>query len=163
MLAQFSAGDPADLERRVGDGKALWVTTSCGRDWSDWCRSRLFLPTVHQLLGDEVGLTSGGRVRSRLVDAEPKTAVGGQRPEIRTAEPRDSDTLTSAAIPGVDQFERFAEIINTTPRESERLSEKPVARPLVGRRILNERQFLRKIKPSDPQGGGLRKKEPLLG
>ncbi|MBC7821143.1 MAG: BatA domain-containing protein [Planctomycetaceae bacterium] len=119
VLAQFSTGDPAVLERRVGEGTMLWVTTSCGRDWSDWCRSRLFLPTVHQLLGYEVGLTSGGRVRSRLVDAEPKTAVGGQRPKVRAAEPRDSDALTSAAIPGVDQFERFAEIINTSPRESD--------------------------------------------
>ena len=119
VLAQFSTGDAAVVERRVGDGKVLWVTSSCGRDWSDWCRSRLFLPTVHQMLGYEVGLTSGGRVRSRLVDAEPKTAVGGQRPEPRTAELSDSDALTSAAIPGVEQFERFAEFVNTTPRESE--------------------------------------------
>ncbi len=119
VLAQFSTGDPAVLERRVGDGTMLWVTTSCGRDWSDWCRSRLFLPTVHQLLGYEVGLTSGGRVRSRLVDTEPKTAVGGQRPDAVVAEPRGADALTSAAIPGVDQFERFAEIINTSPRESD--------------------------------------------
>ncbi len=119
VLAHFSTGDAAVVERRVGDGKVLWVTSSCGRDWSDWCRSRLFLPTVHQMLGYEVGLTSGGRVRSRLVDAEPKTAVGGQRPDTVVAEPRGVDALTSAAIPGVEQFERYAEFINTTPRESE--------------------------------------------
>lgn len=118
-LAHFSTGDAAVVERRVGDGKVLWVTSSCGRDWSDWCRSRLFLPTVHQMLGYEVGLTSGGRVRSRLVDAEPKTAVGGQRPDAVVAEPRGVDALTSAAIPGIEQFERYAEFINTTPRESE--------------------------------------------
>ena len=119
VLAQFSTDDPAVMERRIGDGMMLWVTTSCGRDWSDWCRSRLFLPTVHQLLGYEVGLTTGGRVRSRLVDSEPKTAVGGQRREVDVAEPRDTDALTSAAIPGVDQFDRFAEIINVSPRESD--------------------------------------------
>jgi hypothetical protein len=132
VLAQFSTGDPAMLERRVGDGTMLWVTTSCGRDWSDWCRSRLFLPTVHQLLGYEVGLTTGGRVRTRLVDAERD-----QKSEVRAAERENSEVrgqsgratnsedLTSAALtsgpltPGVDQFERFAEIINTSPRESD--------------------------------------------
>ncbi|MFM9965802.1 MAG: BatA domain-containing protein [Planctomycetaceae bacterium] len=119
VLAHFSTGDAAVVERRVGDGKVLWVTSSCGREWSDWCRSRLFLPTVHQMLGYEVGLTAGGRVRSRLVDAEPKTAVGGQRPDAVVAEPRGVDALASAAIPGVDQFDRFAEIVNTAPRESD--------------------------------------------
>jgi hypothetical protein len=119
VLAEFGTGDPAVVERRVGDGTVLWVTVSCGRDWSDWSRGRLFLPLVHQLLGYEVGLTQGGRVRTRLVDAEPKTAVGGQRSEVSTAELRDSEALTSAAIPGVAQFERFAEIINTSPRESD--------------------------------------------
>ncbi len=133
VLAQFGTGDPAIVERRVGEGTMLWVTTSCGRDWSDWCRSRLFLPTVHQLLGYEVGLTSGGRVRSRLVDAER-----GQNSEVRAAERQRSENrgqsgnlpstaaLTSEApassssrSPGVDQFDRFAEIINTSPRESD--------------------------------------------
>ena len=94
VLAQFSTGDAAVLERRVGEGTTLWVTTSCGRDWSDWCRSRLFLPTVHQLLGYEVGLTTGGRVRTRLVDAErgqksevrsQRSGVRSQRSEVRAA------------------------------------------------------------------------------
>ena len=86
VLAQFGTGDPAVLERRVGEGTVLWVTTSCGRDWSDWCRSRLFLPTVHQLLGYEVGLTSGGRVRTRLVDAERGQKSERQRSEQQTAD-----------------------------------------------------------------------------
>lgn len=121
VLAQFSTGDPTVIERRVGEGTMLWVTTSCGRDWSDWCRSRLFLPTVHQLLGYEVGLTSGGRVRARLVDADR-----GQGAEVRSQSGSGStaaltsEALTSAALlPGVDQFDRFAEIINTAPRESD--------------------------------------------
>ena len=121
VLAQFSTGDPTVIERRVGEGTLLWVTTSCGRDWSDWCRSRLFLPTVHQLLGYEVGLTSGGRVRTRLVDAER-----GQGAEVRSQSGSGStaaltsDALTSSTLlPGVDQFDRFAEIINTAPRESD--------------------------------------------
>ncbi|MEK6257424.1 MAG: BatA domain-containing protein [Planctomycetota bacterium] len=119
VLAQFSTGDPAVLERRVGEGTVLWVTTSCGRDWSDWCRSRLFLPTVHQLLGYEVGLTSGGRVRTRLVDAErgQESGVRGQQAEVRRQDAVPTEGW--ATLPGVEQFERFAEIINTSPRESE--------------------------------------------
>ncbi len=126
VLAQFSTGDAAVVERRVGDGKVLWVTSSCGRDWSDWCRSRLFLPTVHQMLGYEVGLTSGGRVRSRLVDEQGSRAaeVRSQKSEVSgqsgRSEALTSEALTSAALlPGVEQFERYAEFINTTPRESE--------------------------------------------
>ncbi len=122
VLAQFSTGDPAVLERRVGEGTMLWVTTSCGRDWSDWCRSRLFLPTVHQLLGYEVGLTTGGRVRTRLVDTErdQKSEVRGQSGRAKNSEELTSAALTSGPLtPGVDQFERFAEIINISPRESD--------------------------------------------
>lgn len=107
VLAEFGTGDPAVLECRVGDGTVLWVTVSCGRDWSDWSRSRLFLPIVHQLLGYEVGLTQGGRVRTRLVDAER-----GLGSEV-------NDQKSEQEIPGVSQFERYAEIINTSPRESD--------------------------------------------
>ncbi len=127
VLARFNTDDPAIVERRVGEGTMLWVSTSCGRDWSDWCRSRLFLPTVHQLLGYEVGLTAGGRVRTRLVDAGrgQGAEVRGQSGGDQTSRPLTSETWTSATVtsealfPGVDQFERFAEIINTSPRESD--------------------------------------------
>ncbi len=77
---EFAAGDPAVLERRVGEGTVLWVTVSCGRDWSDWSRSRLFLPLLHQLLGYEVGLTQGGRVRTRLIDTERTGAIEQRKP-----------------------------------------------------------------------------------
>jgi hypothetical protein len=133
VLAQFSTDDPAILERRLGGGTVLWVTTSCGRDWSDWCRSRLFLPTVHQLLGYEVGLTAGGRVRTTLVDAEAGSQEGGiQNSEFRSQKEDSSssaavtsDALTSGIrharglLPGVENFERYAEVINTSPRESD--------------------------------------------
>lgn len=123
VLMEFGTGDPAVIERQVGDGTVLWVTVSCGRDWSDWSRGRLFLPLVHQLLGYEVGLTQGGRVRTRLVDAEVRAAEQ-QRSERQkegssaalTSEALTSDVLTS---PGVSQFERYSEVVNTSPRESD--------------------------------------------
>lgn len=112
VLAEFSTGAPAVLERHLGKGTVLWVSTSCGREWGDWCRSRLFLPTVHQLLGYQVGLTQGGRVRSRLVDLDDR----GQKPEGKEQE---SASVAPVSIPGVTQFERYAEVVNVSPRESD--------------------------------------------
>ena len=125
VLMEFGTGDPAILERKLGDGTMVWVTISCGRDWSDWSRTRLFLPLLHQLLGYEVGMTQGGRVRTRLVDTERS-----QGSEVRAAEQQkvtssaalSSEALTSATLtsfPGVFQFERYSEVVNVSPRESE--------------------------------------------
>jgi hypothetical protein len=124
VLAQFSSNAPAVLERRVGNGTVLWVTTSCGREWSDWCRSQLFLPTVHQLLGYEVGLTAGGRVRMRLIDVEnrnPKLADEEQDGTIPSTEALSSATALPRPVlrPGVEQLGRYAEVVNTSPRESD--------------------------------------------
>jgi hypothetical protein len=118
VLMEFSTGDPAVVEHRVGEGMVLWVTVSCGRDWSDWSRSRLFLPLVHQLLGYEVGLTQGGRVRTTLVDTDRSEGSGvrGQGSEQQTGS--ESSVLRTQS-PGVAQFERYAEIINVSPRESD--------------------------------------------
>lgn len=107
VLAEFNTHAPAVLEKRLNKGTVLWVTTSCGRDWSDWCRSRLFLPTVHQLVGYETGLTAGGKVRQALVDV------------VATASIAVAVTMPSVETPGVRQFERYAEVTNVSPRESE--------------------------------------------
>lgn len=128
VLAKFSTNAPAILERQVGNGTVLWVTTSCGQEWSDWCRSQLFLPTVHQLLAYEVGLTAGGRVRLRLIDAEnrgPEPADEVQDGLSPSAEALSSATakadapLRPALRPGVEQLERSALVVNTSPRESD--------------------------------------------
>ena len=50
MLASFNGGGPVLLERRLGQGRMLWFTSTCDRDWSGWTRSRLYLPLVHQML-----------------------------------------------------------------------------------------------------------------
>ncbi len=136
VLMEFTSGDPAVLERRVGNGTALWVTVSCGRDWSDWSRSRLFLPLLHQLLGYEVGLTQGGRVRTRLVDTEQRADLSDRVAQVVKAnevKPTESQPTIAAAVamkpdawnssspssPGLFQFERHAEVVNTSPRESD--------------------------------------------
>jgi hypothetical protein len=122
VLAEFDAGDPAIVGRTVGDGSVLWVTTSCGRDWSNWTTTRLFLPIVHQLLGYEVGLTAGGRVRNGLIDGARASdlAAAAEASEEAVATPKPvAPASSSAKIPGVVLHDRFVEVTNTSPRESE--------------------------------------------
>jgi len=71
VVARFQEGIPALLETTLGKGKVLWLTTSCGLQWSDLPRSRLFLPLVHEILRYLVGVSQGGRVRQVPVDELP--------------------------------------------------------------------------------------------
>ncbi len=98
-VASFRNNVPAVAERIVGDGRVLWFASSCDRQWSDWTRSRLFLPLVHRLAGRLCGLTDGGPVREVLLDSEHAS--------------------TSDAVPGVFEKGRFREVVNCSPRESE--------------------------------------------
>ncbi|MDA1054062.1 MAG: BatA domain-containing protein [Planctomycetota bacterium] len=99
VLASFRGGDPLLLEVTKGQGRALWFTSSCDRQWSDWPRSRLYLPLVHQMLGHLTGLNEGGPVRALTIDA--------------------SSGLAADIKPGVYERARYWEVINPSPRESE--------------------------------------------
>ena len=99
VLARFRGGEPALLERQLGRGKVLWFVSACDRDWSDWPRSRLYLPMIHQMLGYLAGLAEGGPVRNVLLDVAQAGEAG--------------------PIPGVVDRGRFHEVINADPRESE--------------------------------------------
>lgn len=99
VLATFQNGEPAAAEVTAGKGRAIWILTSCDRDWSDWPRSRLYVPFVHQTLGSLTGLTEGGPVREVLLDTSASTAVKGE--------------------PGVIPREGWWDVVNVSPRESE--------------------------------------------
>jgi hypothetical protein len=99
VLARFQDGSPALVERALGRGKILWFASSCDRQWSDWPRSRLFVPVVHQLIGYLAGLIEGGPIRSRRTD---QFESSGPVPE-----------------PGVYDRGGFVEVVNVDPRESE--------------------------------------------
>ena len=75
VLASFRGSDPLLLEVQKGDGRALWFTSSCDRQWSDWPRSRLYLPFIHQMLGYLTGLNEGGPVRGLTIDASSRLAA----------------------------------------------------------------------------------------
>lgn len=118
VIAEFSTGDPAVVEQAVGAGTVLWVTTSCGREWSDWCQTSLYLPLMHQWLGYEVGLTAGGRVRSQLLDATANAQAVTLEPTTVTESSLTATTLVSHR-PGVWYLPGFATVVNISPRESE--------------------------------------------
>lgn len=99
VLASFRGGKPAFIERKRGKGALIWFTSSADRQWSDWPRSRLYLPLVYQLLGYQTGLTAGGRVRSAVLEG--------------------SVDLPADARPGVISGEGYSLVVNASPREAE--------------------------------------------
>lgn len=116
VIAEFNTGDPAVIERHVGQGIVLWITTSCGREWSDWCQTSLYLPLMHQWLGYEVGLTAGGRVRQSILDANPQDAGGLP---VGTIQEDAESTRQASDIPGVWFQPDHVAVVNPSPRESE--------------------------------------------
>lgn len=97
IVARFRGGDPALIEQTFGKGRAVWFTSTCDRGWGDWPSSKLYLPLVHQIVGEPLGLNEGGPVRSVLIDAV-----------------RDAD-----AAPAVLAKTGFSQVVNPSPRESE--------------------------------------------
>ncbi len=111
VLAKFKSGQPAVIERRRGKGSIVWFAPCCDRQWSDWTRSRLYLPLMYQLLGHQTGYLAGGPVRSSLLE--------GAAP------------LPADAQPGVLAREGYSLVVNTSPREAE--TERCTAEDFVNR------------------------------
>ena len=116
VLARFRGGDPVLLYRRLGaeaangtgsraetsaGGQVLWLTTSADRHWSDWTGSRLYLPLMHQLVGQPLGLNEGGPIRSAIIGSPSES-----EPEIEDQ-------------PGVYERNGYRLVVNASPRESE--------------------------------------------
>jgi hypothetical protein len=49
ILARFDDGDPALIERRVGEGRVLVWTSTFDTYWNDFALQPVFLPFVHQI------------------------------------------------------------------------------------------------------------------
>jgi hypothetical protein len=108
VLAKYRSGLPAVLEKRLGKGSVVWFTSTCDRRWSDWTRSRLYLPLVYQLLGHQSGLTAGGRVRQEVLETQGVATLG--------MAPKAAVTLLP---PGVHAQDGFTLVVNGSPREAE--------------------------------------------
>jgi hypothetical protein len=102
VLATFRDKRPAVVARERGKGSILWLATSADRQWSDWPRSRLYLPLVHQLLGWQTGVSAGGRVRTAILEGNFASAA-----------------MVEDEAPGVHERDGYSLVVNTSPRESE--------------------------------------------
>jgi hypothetical protein len=109
VLATFKDGTPAVVEKSLGKGSMVWFASTADRRWSDWTRSRLYLPLVYQLLGHQSGLSAGGRVRDEILEAQATALLPGQA--IRS--------LPTALPPGVHSQEGHTLVVNGGPREAE--------------------------------------------
>lgn len=124
VLATIGAGAPVVVEQPLGAGRLTWVGVSCGPDWSDWTHSRLYLPIIHQLVGHQVGLTAGGRVRQTILDASSLSKAGSvdlmATIDIGTMAPsaEDQSSKPSAAEqPGLFQMADHVRVVNISSRE----------------------------------------------
>jgi uncharacterized membrane protein len=99
ILAELSSGVPLVVERQLDGGNVVWFLSTCGPEWNNGCRTPLFLPLVHQILGWQTGLNEGGPVR-----------------EVEIGSAND-DRVDLA--PGVYSRGRYWEVVNTSPSESE--------------------------------------------
>jgi hypothetical protein len=112
VLATFRDGKPAFIERQRGKGSVVWFTSSCDRQWSDWPRSRLYLPLMYQVLGYQTGLTAGGRIRSAVLegavelpgDARPGIVKGDDYSLVINASPREAETERCTAADFANRF-----------------------------------------------------------
>jgi hypothetical protein len=109
VLAKFKDGTPAVIEKKLGKGSVVWFASTADRRWSDWTRSRLYLPLVYQLLGHQSGLSAGGRVRDEILEAQANALLPGQA--IRS--------LPTELSPGVHSQEGHTLVVNGGPREAE--------------------------------------------
>lgn len=97
VLAHFTGGPPAVITRSLEKGRVIWFAAGCDGIWSDWPRSRLYLPLNYQLLSYLGGLAEGGPVRNITTDSQSQQGVS----------------------PGVYEEGNHWNVINVSPRESE--------------------------------------------
>jgi hypothetical protein len=103
VLASFASHDPALTEHPHGQGQVLWFLSGCDPSWGNWNRSRLFLPLVHQMVGDLAHLTGGGPVQFHRLD-EWETVCGAS---------------SDLPQPGVVSRQGRWQVFNINERESE--------------------------------------------
>ena len=78
VVLRFDSGDPAIVERQVGLGRSVLVTTSADVSWSTWPVHPTFPPIIHEI----VRFAAGGRSQER------QRLIG--EPLIRTLSSRET-------------------------------------------------------------------------
>jgi hypothetical protein len=94
VLAQM--GEHAVLvERPLGKGMCLFMATTADREWTDWPRTRLYVPLVRQLMAYATGqLAQRPAVETQTIDErglEPGIVDDDGRLIVRNIDPAESD------------------------------------------------------------------------
>ncbi|MDA0839345.1 MAG: BatA domain-containing protein [Planctomycetota bacterium] len=101
VIAVFDNDAPAFIERKVGEGRSLLITTSCNADWTDFPKRGTFLPMAHQMirylsprdrtsrsllsLEEDLGQTFGGSRSYK--ELETLSAVGPEGVRVKVTDP----------------------------------------------------------------------------
>jgi hypothetical protein len=106
IVARFRGGAPALVEAEPERGRILWFASACDRDWSDWPRSRLFVPMIHQMMTYLAGRPAGGRVRQDLADDAhaPGFFDAGGVVHVVNVDPFESETARCTLKEFADRF-----------------------------------------------------------
>ena len=117
VLASFGGeNSPAILAHRLGEGRVFWFASTAGPEWNNACRNRLYVPLIHQLLGECVGLTGAGPVQTWTIDtwlahADNEQSDDQPRPGVVTRDQRSHviSIEESESDPERCEAEEFAE------------------------------------------------------
>jgi hypothetical protein len=102
VLATATDGSPLAVERSIGRGRSLIFAFPADNAWGDWSIHRLYVPLVHQLLGDLTGrLPETGRVRfvraGEVGAQSPGVSVKDGRAVVRNVDAAESEIERTTA------------------------------------------------------------------
>lgn len=99
VLMRYDSGDPLLLERTVGEGRAMLVTSSLDLGWSNFPLQGLYLPFVHETLTYMIQppLQQRAWQVGDMVDLSPAFAEG--MTQLSVTEPDGRELLVSADDP----------------------------------------------------------------
>ncbi|MCA8995417.1 MAG: BatA domain-containing protein [Planctomycetaceae bacterium] len=109
VLAQLDSGDPLLLEKRVGDGVVVQMTTAIDGDWSDLPLRPFYVPMMQQLL---TTMASGLAPSRNIETGEPAVALlRGIESEasLSMLTPEGTRRTIQTATQGGHELARFSE------------------------------------------------------
>ncbi|MCA9135455.1 MAG: BatA domain-containing protein [Planctomycetales bacterium] len=127
VLARFEQDHPALTRHALGQGQVVWFLSSADTSWGNWPTSPLYLPLVHQMAADLLGLTGEGKIRFRSIGDERQS--GPVFVTDNAEQNRDSvrPVSTRASQPAQLRFERLGfeqlgdalYVVNSASKESD--------------------------------------------
>ncbi len=95
LLANAQSGEPLLIEGRLDEGRVLVLASTASRTWTDWPKTRLYVPLVHQMAAYLTErLPENQRVQQALAgpgaDNPPGIETKGRTRLVRNLDPAES-------------------------------------------------------------------------